>query len=147
MTLITDLSKHSCETLTISVTLLKDGCIKPKPTSDKSGEDEVAATNRRRRCSFCARYGFVSLQFICYITVLPDVMDSNHAEISRRRGHFSLFMNQMNQNISRFLAALLSKSSRQLIQLQRSLEEEMNPFMCFSFLSFIFSKRANDEVI
>ena len=147
MTLITDLSKHSCETLTINVTLLKDGCIKPKPTSDESGEDEVAATNRRRRCSFCARYGFVSLQFICYITVLPDVMDSNHAEISRRRGHFSLFMNQMNQNISRFLAALLSKSSRQLIQLQRSLEEEMNPFMCFSFLSFIFSKRANDEVI
>lgn len=147
MTLITDLSKHSCETLTINVTLLKDGCIKPKPTSDESGEDEVAATNRRRRCSFCARYGFVSLQFICYITVLPDVMDSNHAEISRRRGHFSLFMNQMNQNISRFLAALLSKSSRQLIQLQRSLEEEMKPFMCFSFLSFIFSKRANDEVI
>lgn len=96
MTLITDLSKHSCETLTISVTLLKDGCIKPKPTSDESGEDEVAVTNRRRRCSFCARYGFVSLQFICYITVLPDVMDSNHAEISRRRGHFSLFMNQMN---------------------------------------------------
>ena len=96
MTLITDLSKHSCETLTINVTLLKDGCIKPKPTSDESGEDEVAATNRRRRCSFCARYGFVSLQFICYITVLPDVMDSNHAEISRRRGHFSLFMNQMN---------------------------------------------------
>lgn len=147
MTLITDLSKHSCETLTINVTLLKDGCIKPKPTSDESGEDEVAATNRRRRCSFCARYGFVSLQFICQITVLPDVMDSNHAEISRRRGHFSLFMNQMNQNISRFLAALLSKSSRQLIQLQRSLEEEMNPFMCFSFLSFIFCKRANDEVI
>lgn len=147
MTLITDLSKHSCETLTINVTLLKDGCIKPKPTSDESGEDEVAATNRRRRCSFCARYGFVSLQFICQITVLPDVMDSNHAEISRRRGHFSLFMNQMNQNISRFLAALLSKSSRQLIQLQRSLEEEMNPFMCFSFLSFIFSKRANGEVI
>lgn len=147
MTLTTDLSKHSCETLTINVTLLKDGCIKPKPTSDESGEDEVAATNRRRRCSFCARYGFVSLQFICQITVLPDVMDSNHAEISRRRGHFSLFMNQMNQNISRFLAALLSKSSRQLIQLQRSLEEEMNPFMCFSFLSFIFSKRANDEVI
>lgn len=82
--------------LTINVTLLKDGCIKPKPTSDESGEDEVAATNRRRRCSFCTRYGFVSLQFICYITVLPDVMDSNHAEISRRRGHFSLFMNQMN---------------------------------------------------
>lgn len=55
MTLITDLSKHSCETLTINVTLLKDGCIKPKPTSDESGEDEVAATNRRRRCSFCER--------------------------------------------------------------------------------------------
>ena len=36
---------------------------------------------------------FYYVQFICYMTVLPDVMDNNHAEISRRRGHFSLFMN------------------------------------------------------
>ena len=69
MTLITDLSKHSCETLTINVTTEKHGSIKPKPTADESDEDEVAATNHRRRCSFCERYGFVLLQFICYMTV------------------------------------------------------------------------------
>ena len=38
---------------------------------------------------FAKGTAFVLLQFICYITVLPDVMDNNHAEISRRRGHFS----------------------------------------------------------
>ena len=34
---------------------VKTRLYKPKPT-DKSDEDEVAATNRRRRCSFCERY-------------------------------------------------------------------------------------------
>lgn len=60
MTLITDLCKYSCETPTINVATEKHGCIKPKPTND-SNEDEDAATNHRRRCSFCERYGFVLL--------------------------------------------------------------------------------------